>query len=280
MEPDKWYLELLACPRRRAPFVQSNGSLVCVPGGFSASCNGQLDLRLGKQQKVSLELPQVFDPERELAKVEFGRPRVTYQGPVGIRDSTELLSVLQECLGEPGRVLDLGCGPRDQAEGVESLGHQYVGIDMVSIGSDILADAHALPFANASFDYVLSYAVLEHLHNPFLALLEIKRVLKPGCVFVGTVSQGEPFHNSFFHHTTWGVLSLVCATGMELLRLWPCWDTLTGLAEMGRYPRVLRHAIRAIDRVHRRFSFLAPRKMRWSTEEKLIDGIEGLVWAS
>src|SRR5206468_1821208 len=100
---------------------------------------------------------------------------------------------------------------------------------------------------------------------------EIRRVLKPGGVFVGTVSQGEPFHNSFFHHTTWGVLSAVRASGMEVLRLWPCWDTLTGLAEMGRYPRVLRYCIRAIDWVHRRFPFLAPRKMAWSAEDKLMD---------
>jgi SAM-dependent methyltransferase len=271
MKIDKWYRELLVCPLCGAAFSSGKEDLICKGCGLSTRRTGHLDLRVKGQKNVKIELQLSFDAEAELLKVDLTRPRLTYKGPVGMRYAGELLSVLEQTVTKPGRVLDLGCGPRDQAEAVKYLGHQYVGIDFTSNESDILADAHALPFANASFDFVLSYAVLEHLHNPFLALLEVKRVLKPGCIFVGTVSQGEPFHDSFFHLTTWGVLSLVCATGMELLRLWPCWDTLTGLAEMGRYPRILKHGIRAIDWAHRRCPFLAPRKMKWSTEQKRID---------
>jgi SAM-dependent methyltransferase len=196
---------------------------------------------------------------------------VTYNGPLGVRDASEFLSVMQETLKKPGRVLDLGCGPRDQAEPIAYLGHDYVGVDLSSKEADFRADAHSLPFHDASFDMVFSFAVMEHLHNPFLALQEINRVLKTGGMFIGSVSQGEPFHDSFFHHTAWGVLSAVGASGMEVKRLWPCWDTLSGLAEMGRYPRVLRSALRTIDRIHRRFPFLAPRKLGWSKEDKLVD---------
>lgn len=267
----EWYLEVLACPECSSSFVQRGAILVCSACGYEAACSRNTDLRPREQCKVSLEVPRWFDAELELGRTELGRPKSTFKGPRGTRDATELLSILQQTLTSPGRVLDLGCGPRDQAESIEYLGHKYVGVDVASDEADLRADAHALPFRSESFDFIFSYAVLEHLHNPFVALREIKRVLKPGCVFVGTVSQGEPFHNSFFHHTTWGVLSLVRASGMEVLRLWPCWDTLSGLAEMGRYPRVLKYGIRAIDWVHRRFPLLAPRKMGWSPDEKLVD---------
>ena len=84
---------------------------------------------------------------------------------------------------------------------------------------------------------MFSYAVLEHLYNPFLVFSELNRVLKPDGIFCGTVSQGEPFHNSFFHHTAWGVLTLANFGELEILRIWPSYDTIKALALIGRYPR-------------------------------------------
>lgn len=45
---------------------------------------------------------------------------------------------------------------------------------------DCVVDAHSIPFADASFDYVYSLAVFEHLHTPWVVADEIYRVLKPG----------------------------------------------------------------------------------------------------
>ena len=171
-----------------------------------------------------------------------------------------------------GDALDLGCGPRDQAEPLSYAKFRYVGIDYSGEDADLLADAHALPFADDSFDLVFSYAVLEHLWNPLLALREIKRVLRPGGWYVGTVSQGEPFHASYFHMTPWGLLAnLAIVGGFRPDRIWPTEDTLRSLATMGRYPRVLRYVLAAIDTVHRRLPILAPRKQRWPQREKLLD---------
>ena len=64
------------------------------------------------------------------------------------------------------QVLDLGCGPRDQAKIFDYLRCEYVGIDFTSTEADIKADAHCLPFVSESLDVVFSYAVLEHLHKP------------------------------------------------------------------------------------------------------------------
>ena len=144
-------------------------------------------------------------------------------------------------------MLDLGCGPRDQAPVFDYLKCKYVGIDYGGTTPDILADAHSIPFQPGTFDVVFSYAVLEHLYNPFLAIMEIDRVLKPGGVYCGTVSQGDPFHASFFHHTTWGFVSLIEQSGMEIRRLWGCYDTLIGLARIGRYPRVIRMVLWVVN---------------------------------
>jgi SAM-dependent methyltransferase len=95
-----------------------------------------------------------------------------------------------------GRVLDDGCGgggmPLSLAEETDTV----VGIDPakrfqdagVRLGRErglrnlhfALADGMALPFAGASFDLVLSHAVIEHVADAPLYLRECARVLAPG----------------------------------------------------------------------------------------------------
>lgn len=53
----------------------------------------------------------------------------------------------------------------------------------------------ALPYPDASFDYLLSDQVFEHIEgDPFLAARECKRVLKPGGVAVHTTCFINPIH--------------------------------------------------------------------------------------
>ncbi len=57
----------------------------------------------------------------------------------------------------------------------------YVGVDMRDgPGVDQVANAHELPFADASFDVVVSTEMLEHDTAPWLSLPEMGRVLKHG----------------------------------------------------------------------------------------------------
>jgi ubiquinone/menaquinone biosynthesis C-methylase UbiE len=58
------------------------------------------------------------------------------------------------------------------------------------------ADIYNLPFKNETFDSVIICFVLEHLHNPMQALLELKRVLKKG----GTMIAIEGDHGSTFFY--------------------------------------------------------------------------------
>jgi len=248
-------------------------SVTCDTCSFhSARTDRQIDLLPQQPRDYQVRFRRDLSPPKSIMDVNTSRPQQSYNGPKAARDSTELISSLQHYLRAGSNVLDLGCGQRDQAKVFEYLQCNYVGIDLTSKEADIAADAHCLPFASNSFDVVFSYAVLQHLHNPFVAALEIGRVLRPGGVFCGTVSQGEPFQASFFHHTAWGVASLAAHTGFAIERLWPSVDTLRALSRMGRYPFPIRMAFLVIDATQRGLPILAPRKFfSWSKKEKQWD---------
>ena len=267
-----WYFDALSCPDCGSTLGCSDSGVSCNGCDFTSARVQPLDLKPHRPKPATLVFQRRPPATDILNDMLLDRPPMDYNGPMGGRDSRELVNAMRPFLSPGALVLDLGCGPRDQAPVFDYLKCKYVGIDYGGTTPDILADAHSIPFQPGTFDVVFSYAVLEHLYNPFLAIMEIDRVLKPGGVYCGTVSQGDPFHASFFHHTTWGFVSLIEQSGMEIRRLWGCYDTLIGLARIGRYPRVIRMALRAVNTLNAKVPLLSPRKaLHWSEHERKLD---------
>ena len=104
------------------------------------------------------------------------------------------------------RALDVGCGTGDDVRAMAAIVGDGGGAVGVDVSEALLAearkraeeaavrvefhtgDAHALPFADASFDVVRTERVLQHVHDPARVLDEMRRVARPG----GRIAAAEP----------------------------------------------------------------------------------------
>ena len=163
----------------------------------------------------SAEPKSRFHPRHIRAKIE--RPQscaleAVSQPSVGIVDIEysqafsnvrSLLSVFAE-MGKPitmyDTVLDFGCGEGRMVYAFRKLGYRAFGTDIAPSSGDaerlmrgerlcrpreqplrsIRTEDHKMPFDNESFDFVVSWDVMEHVQHHTEALSEIHRVLKRG----------------------------------------------------------------------------------------------------
>jgi SAM-dependent methyltransferase len=92
-------------------------------------------------------------------------------------------------------------------------------------------DGERLPLADGEADLVWCKQVLEHVARPAPLLADVARVLRPGGVFAGSVSQLEPFHSrSTFNWTPYGLRLAVQEAGLELEEVRPGIDAPTLIA--------------------------------------------------
>jgi len=103
----------------------------------------------------------------------------------------KVVEILRSAEFPRGRLLDAGGGQGALALKLRDLGYEPSACDANADGfkADGIpfrqADLNgALPYPDASFDYVTCTEVIEHLQNPFNALRECARVLRPDGVLV------------------------------------------------------------------------------------------------
>lgn len=114
-----------------------------------------------------------------------------------------------------GLVLDAGAGFRP-----DYIDH-VVNLDVVGYDStDVLGIGERLPFADSTFDAVISIAVLEHVRHPFECASELERVLKPGGTLLAMVPFLQPFHgypDHYYNMTSHGLQNLFERLDIEAL---------------------------------------------------------------
>ncbi len=240
--------KVLQCPQcGGSPLEHDESGANCTAcrAHFGFSEWHSLDLRLQEpaHRRIEVEIgsPLLPDPDfsfdvlraKEAPEVDFGSVRTPHHM------TRELLSHFPRARNSDSLALDLGCGDLIHREICRHAGFHHVGLDYASTAADFLGDAHSLPFADRSFEFVLSIAVLEHLQHPTVAMAEALRVLEPGGVFVGTVAFLEPFHSdSIYHHSHLGTVNSLHSAGFEIDIVAPSreWHALAALASMGLFP--------------------------------------------
>lgn len=105
-----------------------------------------------------------------------------------------LCDELQASVGPDDRANVLVIGGATEGLGISALRSaaeiELLGVDLaIGPSTQVVSDAHVLPFRDGTFDAVVCQAVLEHVADPPVAVAEIHRVLKP----LGWVYSEIPF---------------------------------------------------------------------------------------
>jgi SAM-dependent methyltransferase len=240
---------ILACPYCNHDLDKTPDGAACgnCRALYHYSDSGVLDLRLQQKKKYVHEYeigsPFLIKPGLKFNVLkENENPEVDFSAcEVPSHLSRKKMSYIPRAKREGSLALDLGCGYAIQRKVCEHAGYEYVGIDYQPGTAHILGDAHALPFKDESFDFIISIALLEHIRYPFVMMKEAHRVLHRGGVFIGTVAFLEPFHGgSYYHHTHLGTLNSLLEGGFTVEHIAPSekWSVLTAQASMGLFPQM------------------------------------------
>ncbi len=113
--------------------------------------------------------------------------------------------------------VDVGCGDGVLIYKAQQAGYQIIGLDLVHEGLDlaqhqlhkygvsdpalVLADSCELPLPDNAVDFVASVEVIEHVNHTKQYLSEIRRILRPGGMFVCTtprrISPDDPMSDPY-----------------------------------------------------------------------------------
>lgn len=143
-----------------------------------------------------------------------------------------------------GKLLDIGCGDKNKKSVFEPYVTAYLGLDHAESlhgleAVDIVASAYETTEQEASYDTIVSTAVLEHLEEPQKALNEAYRVLRPKGYAIYTVPLFWHLHeepSDFYRYTEYGLKYLFENAGFEIIELKPLSGFLvTFFTELGYY---------------------------------------------
>lgn len=165
-------LPILRCPRTYTRLRFSNGRLTSEAGE---------EYFLVDKKPILVRYPRDLNlnpPDKD--KISRNLPHYTV--PLTLRSANT-------------RILHLGSGD------IPCPDPRVISVDVLPLPNvDLVAEAEDLPFLDASFDYVESGAVFEHLYDPIQAIKEVKRILKPQGLFRVDTAFMQSFHGFPDHY--------------------------------------------------------------------------------
>lgn len=139
----------------------------------------------GVYQRPTL-LPQ-FNPYAEWSPEAYFR---NDGSPQKVLHGQRLASFAESVLGQPGKMLELGCGRGELLRGAADQGWEVRGIEMTEAFARIARNEYGLDIECARVeeaemlkeyhDVVLLAAILEHLYEPAETLKRVRETLRPG----------------------------------------------------------------------------------------------------
>lgn len=125
-----------------------------------------------------------------------------------------------------GALLDAGAGRLAYKRLMAQYCQSYKSMDLEprSGGIDFVGDVQALGFGDSTFDTVFCSQVIEHLPEPWRAISEFRRVLRPGGTLILTAPHLSYLHNEpgdYYRFTPHGLKHLLERAGFKVVQMEP-----------------------------------------------------------
>lgn len=166
-----------------------------------------------------------------------------------------LETVLRPYVGAADNVLDVGSADGPSVGWLRgSRAHVTLDLDPrgLKVGEGVHGSALALPFANAAFDVVGAFDVLEHCEPEAVAVQEFARVLRPGGRLLLSVpayqwawSDFDEENGHYRRYTRPRAVAAVEASGLEVLRVSHAFASTFPLFVAERIARRVRRKLRS-----------------------------------